>query len=139
MHEHNVAHRLVPHQSCTIVLSTDALSSDCAYRNVLMDATPLYPKGFHPIADLCLPDNVVKAAPVLSRANHPVKYYYIDFGISTLFAPDENDRLVTGMPGLDRDVPELSKDVRYDPFKVDVFILGNLFRKSFVEVCSIQG
>ncbi|KAI0722006.1 hypothetical protein C8T65DRAFT_629974 [Cerioporus squamosus] len=115
LHEHNVAHR------------------DCAYRNVLMDATAIFPQGFHPVADMCLPDDTRKAAPCLPRSAVPVKYYYADFGISTMFAPGDTDRLVSGTHGLDRDVPELSDDVPYDPFKVDVFILGNMIRTSFVE------
>ncbi|KAI8984969.1 kinase-like domain-containing protein [Trametes punicea] len=108
MHEHGVAHR------------------DCAYKNVMMDATALYPRGFHPMSQNCLPDAVMKPSPVLSRKDIPVKYYYVDFGISTRFMPDDPNRLVLGTLGLDRDVPELSDVVPYDPFKVDVFILGNL-------------
>ncbi|RPD62072.1 hypothetical protein L226DRAFT_508984 [Lentinus tigrinus ALCF2SS1-7] len=115
LHEHNVAHR------------------DCAYRNVLMDATAMFPQGFHPVADLCLPDDTSKAAPCLPRSTVPVKYYYADFGISTMFAPGDTHRLVTGTHGLDRDVPELSDDLPYNPFKVDVFILGNLIRTFLVE------
>ncbi len=98
-----------------------------------MDATAIFPQGFHPVADMCLPNDTRKAAPCLPRSTVPVKYYYADFGISTMFAPGDTDRLVTGTHGLDRDVPELSDDVPYDPFKVDVFILGNLIRTMFVE------
>ncbi|KAI0773746.1 kinase-like domain-containing protein [Fomes fomentarius] len=114
LHEHNVAHR------------------DCAYRNIMMDPTAMYPLGFHPIADLSLPDDVTTAAPVLARHSVPVTYYFVDFGISTIFNPNDPHRLVTGRGGLDQDVPELSEDIPYDPFKVDVFILGNLFRELFL-------
>ena len=107
---------------------------DCAYKNVMMDATPLFPHGFHPIADDMLPDTIATWAPRLPRATTPVKYYYIDFGISSRFADDDVCRLVTGRNGLDRTVPELSRTVPYDPFKVDIFILGNLFRQQFSEV-----
>ncbi|RDX53006.1 hypothetical protein OH76DRAFT_62200 [Lentinus brumalis] len=116
LHENNVAHR------------------DCAYRNVLMDASAIFPEGFHPVAHYCLSDNAEKGAPYLPRSTVPVKYYYADFGISTIFALGDTNSLVTGSHGLDRDVPELSDDVPYDPFKVDVFILGNLIRTSFVEM-----
>ncbi|KAI0773748.1 kinase-like domain-containing protein [Fomes fomentarius] len=115
LHEHNVAHR------------------DCAYNNVMMDASAMYPQGFHPIAPSFLPNDVSNLAPVLPRASVPVTYYYVDFGISTLFTPEETNRMVTGWAGLDRDVPELSNDVPYDPFKVDIFILGNLFKQSFLD------
>ncbi|KAI0350534.1 kinase-like protein [Trametes cingulata] len=110
LHDHGVAHR------------------DCAFKNIMMDASRLYPRGFHPIADTRLPD-VSARAPVLSRSTVPVKYYFIDFGISTRFASDDEPRLVTGKLGLDREPPELSDDVPYDPFKLDVFLIGNLIRR----------
>ncbi|KAI0722005.1 hypothetical protein C8T65DRAFT_724342 [Cerioporus squamosus] len=115
MHEHNVAHR------------------DCAYRNVLVDATVLYPEGFHPIADLCLPDQVTKPAPVLPRSTLPVIYYYIDFGISTLFAPDDLEGVVGYVLGQLRNVPVKTGHPGNQCISVDVFIPGNLFRKSFLE------
>ena len=99
----------------------------------MMDATALYPQGFHPISPLFLPNDLSSLAPVLPRASVAVTYYYVDFGISTLFASGEPNKLVTGWAGLDRDVPELSEEVPYDPFKVDVFILGNLFRQMFLQ------
>ncbi|KAI0334926.1 hypothetical protein GY45DRAFT_1294684 [Cubamyces sp. BRFM 1775] len=115
LHEQGVAHR------------------DCAYRNVMMDAKALFPRGFHPRAEKCLPDQISVRAPVLSRRDIPVKYYFVDFGISTQFGSGDSDRLVTGTFGLDQDVPELSNDKPYDPFKVDIFILGNMFTKLFYE------
>ncbi|KAI0352731.1 hypothetical protein OH77DRAFT_1513089 [Trametes cingulata] len=115
LHEHGVAHR------------------DCTYRNIMMDADALYPQGFHPMSDVCLPNSINQRAPVLSRKDVPVTYYYVDFGISSHFAPEETDRLVIGTSGLDQEVPELSDESPYDPFKVDVFILGNMFRRVFTD------
>ena len=99
-----------------------------------MDASSLYPQGFHPIHLNYLPNQVLKPAPTLSRRDIPVNYYYVDFGISTWFREETSDKLVVGRDGLDQDVPELSDDVPYDPFKVDIFVLGNLFRNEFIEV-----
>ncbi|KAI0350538.1 hypothetical protein OH77DRAFT_1593479 [Trametes cingulata] len=110
IHDHDVAHR------------------DCAFKNIMMDASNLYPRGFHPIAQRRLPD-VSDHAPYLSRSTVPIKYYFIDFGISTRFTSDEEPRVVTGKLGLDRQPPELSDDVPYDPFKLDVFLIGNLIRR----------
>ncbi|KAI0723542.1 kinase-like domain-containing protein [Earliella scabrosa] len=121
LHEHNIAHRQLIN-----------VFRDCAYRNIMMDASSIFPQGFHPITDMSLPNDITSTAPVLPRASVIVPYYYVDFGISTLFDADDRDRLVTGMYGLDRDVPELSDEIPYDPFKVDVFILGNMFRKTFL-------
>ncbi|KAL1937550.1 hypothetical protein VTO73DRAFT_13045 [Trametes versicolor] len=117
MHDHGVAHR------------------DCAYKNVMMDASALYPRGFHPILQASLPD-ISSDAPVLSRAAAPVNYYFIDFGISTRFTSDAPSRLVVGSWGLDGEPPELSETVPYDPFKLDVFLIGNLMRRQFCDVYS---
>ena len=94
----------------------------------------MFPKGFHPLANLFLPDNINRFAPMEPRCSVAVTYYFVDFGISTLFAEDDTNRLVTGIDGLDEQVPELSDDIPYDPFKVDIFILGNMFRQVLVEV-----
>jgi len=40
--------------------------------------------------------------------------------------------LVLGLAGRDREVPELSDEVPYDPFKVDIFTIGNVLRREFV-------
>ncbi|OSD03660.1 hypothetical protein PYCCODRAFT_1490426 [Trametes coccinea BRFM310] len=113
IHDHGVAHR----------------------SNVMMDATALFPRGFHPIKQMKLPD-ISGFAPVRSRttAAAPVNYYFIDFGISTQFPthPD-SPRLVTGSLGLDREPPERSDDLPYDPFKLDVFLIGNLIRREFYD------
>ncbi|EIW62126.1 uncharacterized protein TRAVEDRAFT_44958 [Trametes versicolor FP-101664 SS1] len=105
---------------------------DCAYKNIMMDATAVFPKGFHPMAETTLPD-LSGLAPFVRRIDVPVKYYFIDFGISTQFAPDQHPRLVLGTDGLDDEVPELSNTVPYDPFKTDIFIIGNLLRQQFLQ------
>lgn len=99
----------------------------------MMDAAALFPRGFHPVLQLSLPD-ISSDAPVLSRAAVPINYYYIDFGISTRFAPDSPSKLVVGSWGLDWEPPELSETVPYDPFKLDVFLIGNLMRRQFCDV-----
>ena len=98
-----------------------------------MDANSLYPKGFHPVMDHYLPDSS-DYAPYIARTQASVKYYYIDFGISVHIPPGSPSKLVTGRLGRDRDPPELASDDPYDPFKLDVFIIGNLFRTEFLEV-----
>ncbi|OSX60548.1 hypothetical protein POSPLADRAFT_1047968 [Postia placenta MAD-698-R-SB12] len=106
MHEQGVAHR------------------DCTYKNIMMDASAMYPKGFHPVWETLLYD-IKTAAPYLARGDVPVKYYYP-------YPPlDAENRLVVGVAGRDQEVPELSRRKRpYDPFKGSIFI-GNLFRRYF--------
>lgn len=91
----------------------------------------MYPQGFHPIRSDCLTHDLRRWAPVRPRDQVPVTYHFVDFGISSWFQADEPERLVLGTSGLDQDVPELSNKVPYDPFKVDIFVLGNLFREHF--------
>lgn len=98
----------------------------------------MYPKGFHPVETDKKP-NMRGEAPHHSRFTTPrsVKYYYVDFGISSQFTSDDEEqtsRLVVGTDGLDDEVPELSDVTPYDPFKVDVFILGNYFKRTILRV-----
>jgi len=101
-----------------------------------MDATNMFPRGFHPIRSQKLPD-CTTPAPVTSRFKVPVKYYFVDYGISSYFHPraGSQTRLVVGTDGRDRAVPELSNRVPYDPFKVDIFTIGNVLRRLFYDVC----
>ncbi|KAH9918118.1 kinase-like domain-containing protein [Fomitopsis serialis] len=106
--------------------------SDCTYKNIMMDASAMYPRGVHPVHDLFLPDAVTPARP-LPRTSVPVRYYFVDYGLSVHVPPDGRSGLVLGTLGRDQDVPELSDEVPYDPFKVDVFIIGNLLRRMFYD------
>lgn len=103
-----------------------------------MDATRMFPRGFHPVRDSFLPHDMSTLAPVVSRLDAGVKYYFVDYRISSYFPEGTERQLVLGLasksPGHDQDVPELSDEVPYDPFKVDIFTIGNLLRREFVGV-----
>lgn len=101
----------------------------------MMDPTSMYPKGFHPIQTDFLMDTR-RPAPYVYRlgAFPPVKYYYIDFGLSSRSTPGKPPPLVLGLYGADREVPELSDTVPYNPFKVDIFMLGNVFKTAIHSV-----
>ncbi|KAH9946933.1 kinase-like domain-containing protein [Amylocystis lapponica] len=104
---------------------------DCASANIMMDGRPLFPQGHHPVCLDISQDGVHMLSP-LSRTDHPVRYYFIDFGISSQFQKGESS-LVVGRKGRDKEVPELSSEIPYDAFKVDIFILGNLYKKELLE------
>ncbi|KAI5116533.1 hypothetical protein M0805_005519 [Coniferiporia weirii] len=109
IHGQNVAHR------------------DCTYLNIMMDGGQMYPKGFHPVRFNFLPTEF-EPAPYRKRSEvKGVKYFFLDFGISTHFQ-DGDTREVVGRKCGDGDVPELSSLIPYDPFATDVFILGNLYK-----------
>ncbi|KAI0345533.1 kinase-like protein [Trametopsis cervina] len=111
MHSHNVAHR------------------DCEVTNVMMDASALYPRGHHPV-ELDFDHTAQHPAEVHPRSSARVRYYYIDFGLSTYVeAPVHLSKYVLGVFGREQTVPELSLQRPYDAFKVDLYILGCLFQK----------
>ena len=93
----------------------------------------MYPEGFHPVQTAYKRD-YSGLADYLPRSAVGVKYYFADFGISVHVADTDRPSFVTGNLGRDRDPPELSATVPYDPFKLDVFIIGNMFRQKFCDV-----
>lgn len=101
----------------------------------MMDGTQLFPRGFHPQRPSFAVD-ASGSATVRRRYQVPFpRYYIIDFGLSTWFKEGhEGPRLVTGIDGQDKTVPELSDTVPYDPFKVDICTLGNLFKVELLAV-----
>ena len=102
-------------------------------RNILMDADAMYPEGFHPIKTSYKRDYSGWATPI-PRSAAGVRYYFADFGISVHIPEGDSLGFVTGALGRDQDPPELSETVSYDPFKLDVFIIGNMLRQEFCEV-----
>ena len=58
---------------------------DCTGSNIMMDACPIYPQGWHFKANICAPDGVTFVTP-LARIDHPVRYYFIDYGVSQIGA-----------------------------------------------------
>ena len=102
-------------------------------KNILLDADAMYPEGFHPVSYNIAAD-YSGLAKYKSRASAGAKYYYVDFGISVYIPESVGPKLVTGTLGRDQDPPELSEDVPYDPFKLDIFIIGNMFENEFYDV-----
>ena len=110
------------------------LLRDVAAANIMMDGRALYPNGHHPIRRKFSEDAVYKLTP-LSRLEHPVRYFFIDFGISIRFGEGASPQTM-GIEGRCKEAPEMSFTDPYDAFKVDVFALGTLYLKEFLEVRS---
>ncbi|KAI0028574.1 hypothetical protein K488DRAFT_58252 [Vararia minispora EC-137] len=109
------------------------LCRDCSEKNILMDGRRMFPEGFHPIYNSFLPDGFMVVTNSLSRTKAGVQYYYVDFGISSYLPKNAPSRLVTGDAGRER-APELSISTPYDPFKVDVYTIGHVFKRQFVDL-----
>ena len=102
-------------------------------KNILLDADAMYPEGFHP-ASLKIAADYSSPAKYRSRTSAGAKCYYVGFSIS-VYAPDpDNPQLVIGTLGIDQDPPELSEDVPYNPFSLDICIIGNMFAEEFYQV-----
>ena len=106
---------------------------DCVLKNLMMDADAMYPEGFHAVGLDFKPDHS-GFAKYTSRSAVGVKYYFVDFGISVHIPESMSSKLVTGFLGRDRDPPELSDEIPYDPFKLDIFIIGNMLKHEFYMV-----
>ncbi|KAG6871426.1 hypothetical protein C0995_004777 [Termitomyces sp. Mi166 len=108
MHENRIAHR------------------DACYMNLMMDPSKVVPSGFHQMKPWTH-DGVTTEFETFERWSvGPVQYYFIDFGLSGYYPQDGEYETTTGLCGQDRTVPELLVDKPYDPFKLDVYQLGNV-------------
>ncbi len=100
----------------------------------MMDAPGVFPRGYHPCS--LNRDRAgmyeIKTIP-RHKSWEPIRYYIIDFGISRIYEPNDPHEVV-GDDGPDRDIPEMSDISLYDPFPADVFIMGNTFKKHFLQV-----
>ncbi|KAH9920118.1 uncharacterized protein B0H18DRAFT_1193589 [Fomitopsis serialis] len=118
MHDHHVAHR------------------DISILNVMMDATPMYSKGlWHPVSAV-YNRRFTGGAEHSSRTERPIKYFYIDFGLSRRYDPADGPPRELPIRGGDKSVPEFQEDgydVASDPFRTDIYYLGNLMRTTFFE------
>lgn len=100
----------------------------------MMDGTDVAPAGFHFVTDN-RPErgNPDQPPPYKARRSVPsIRYYIVDVGISRWFLHTSkiDDRRIYGQWGQDNTVPEWQQqDEPHDPFKVDVYQLGSVFRR----------
>ncbi|KAJ7682317.1 kinase-like domain-containing protein [Mycena polygramma] len=128
LHSRNIAHR------------------DICVANIVMDASQMVSSGFHFKSTLAARDGKTYLRPytgddldpfvIKSRTQAaPMKYYFIDFELSVRFPSYETRELVTGRYGqLRKHIPEISDTIPYDPFKVDIRLVGEMLRSEFVMV-----
>ncbi|EIW62637.1 uncharacterized protein TRAVEDRAFT_34025 [Trametes versicolor FP-101664 SS1] len=105
------------------------LARDCQAPNILYDPRPLYPNMFHPrVTDKSR--DWKGTAKHSTRTLHPVKYYFIDFGLSRRYDPKDGPPREHPILGGDKSVPEFQNwnGELLDPFPTDIYYLGNLIR-----------
>lgn len=100
----------------------------------MMDASPMYPNGFHPMAR-SMDATFARSATYFSRTERPPRYYWTDFDLSIKYDHDGPAHEMEGVQGADGTIPELLRDeYPYDPFAADVYIIGNMIRRYFTHV-----
>lgn len=100
----------------------------------MMDPTPVFSDIPHPTHSYKSYD-FKRSISTRTRTSCPIKYFYIDFGLSwRLPAEDPSPRVGVDIGG-DKSVPEY-KDPQglHDPYKIDVYCLGNIIREYFMDV-----
>lgn len=97
--------------------------------NLVMDVSRVMPKGYHFVMRHNSPDNVKRLAPSVNRCRvAPVRYYFIDFEYSVhYYGGRESARTSEVIGGRINKLPELSTPGPYNPFKIDVYNLGEVF------------
>ncbi|KAF7353021.1 NADH-cytochrome B5 reductase [Mycena venus] len=61
------------------------------------------------------------------------KYYFIDFGLACSYTSFEERGLVKGICGQHRNIPELSEEIPYDPFALDIRQIGEMLKRDYTE------
>lgn len=98
--------------------------------NFMVDATKLSPRGFHH-CDRNTYDGVHYISNYRTRKFvGPMKYYWVDFGLSTRLPSSEQPHLVYGKVGQEKNVPEMSSDAPYDAFKAEIFQVGMIIKRT---------
>ncbi|KAH8103564.1 kinase-like domain-containing protein [Cristinia sonorae] len=104
---------------------------DCWTTNIMMDGDILFPRGHHPIS-VHRTSDFSGYSRVLRRSSHSIKYYFIDFGMSSHFEPGESP-YVLGEKGANQTAPELSTKIPYNAFMLDVYILGHAYHVELLQ------
>ncbi|TEB23474.1 hypothetical protein FA13DRAFT_1739917 [Coprinellus micaceus] len=116
LHEHRVAHRnVIP-------------------RNIMMDASGMYDAPFHVWKPKRKADLSGHIRPARTRTESPPKYYIIDFGHSKQY--DEADMPPSHPPThayADRTIPEIRGSQPCDPFRIEIYTVGNLIMTDFIQ------
>ena len=102
----------------------------------MMDASELYPQGYHPIDIDRSRDFKGKAKQSFTRSQKCPKYYLIDFGISAQYEDVDTARDFP-IAGGDKSPPEFQGQGLfswYNPFPTDIYYIGNLIQMDFLNV-----
>ena len=119
---------------CLSVTHEHNFYRDISILNALMDGS-MYPDGWHPCNRRRMRDNFRLLAKHFSRTERPPKYYFIDFGISRRYGPEDKAPLELPIRGSDKTVPEFMDNINLprNPFQT-IYYVGNLIREAVIDV-----
>ena len=100
----------------------------------MLDPSNMYPESFHP-ARISRSRDFRHRAKAYTRTRRPSRYLLIDFGLSRYYDPVNGPPLEMPIRGGDKSAPEhQDNETPCDPFPTDVYYLGNLVRRYFMQV-----
>ena len=139
MHQQHIAHRQVVLASSVASCVLMAYGRDCMLSNIMYDPRPMYRDLFHPVESWKSRDFKGEAKHS-TRTMSPVKYYFIDFGLSRKYNPEEGPPREHPIRGGDKTVPEFQNwnGELVDPFPTDMYYLGNMMKMHVLEVCLVH-
>ena len=107
---------------------------DLNMNNFMMEWKDMFPKGFHS-QDILRSKDMKGNAPFFTRTQRPTRYIIIDFGMSSRYDPSDVSPIEESLIGGDKTVPEFLKiQLTHDPYKTDIYYVGNLIRTEFIQV-----
>jgi hypothetical protein len=102
----------------------------------MYDPRQMYPSSYHPVKTNQTRDLSAKVTHT-SRSQKPPKYYFVDFGISRRYLPEQLPALEPVILGGDKSPPEhQGRGAQADPFPTDVYLLGHMIEMEFLQVCA---
>lgn len=108
---------------------------DCTSANIMLDPSNMYPESFHPVK-MSRSRDFRHEAKAYSRTRRPTRYLLIDFGLSRHYDPTNGPPLDDPLQGGDKSAPEHQDGkTRCNPFPTDVYYLGSLVRRYYIQVC----
>ena len=141
MHQEQVAHRYVlgvaPFQK---EIHVENCFRDCTMNSIMLGPSGMYPEGYHPV-QLNRSLDFKGRAKQYTRTERPPRYYLIDFGLSRQYPSRDalDDPLRRGDKaapehGGEKPAPEHRLRERCNPFRTDIYDLGNIIRTHFMQV-----
>jgi hypothetical protein len=102
----------------------------------MLDPSGMYPDGFHAI-QIDRSKDFKGKAPRYDRTQRPPRYYLIGLGSSHQYS--SRNTLDVPLVDGDKSAPEHQDGKLCNPFRTDIYHLGNLIRERFLKVLLLKG